>query len=145
MRKNILECESAREITSILISEISERLNVRFAVSSIRINHMNNSCNEPTLKYDVPHVDIKKIEGNMYTLMYYLNDSDGDTILYNEVCRGTFYMDEVPKNLTCLARVPPKKNRIAIFKANTLHSAPAYCFRDRYILNLNISTEFPIL
>lgn len=144
-RGNALECELAREIVSTLISEISEKIKVRFAVSSIRINYMNRSCAEPTLKYDVPHVDINKIEGNMYTLMYYLNDSDGDTILYKETCRGTFYMNEVPKSLTCLSRIPPRRNRIAIFKANTLHSAPACCSQDRYVINLNITTEFPIL
>jgi hypothetical protein len=128
-----------------MLSEIFDKLKVNFVVSSIRINHMNKSCAEPTLKYDVPHVDIKKIDKNMYTIIYYLNDSDGDTILYNEVSRGSRYSNEIPKNVSCLARIPPKKNRALIFNASQLHSAPVYSFGDRYVINLNITTEFPIL
>lgn len=145
MRKNQIEFMPAAEIINIILQNILDRLQVRFVVSSIRINHMNQSCASPTLKYDVPHVDIKDIGKNMYTLIYYVNHSDGETILYEQTCRGTNYQDEIPANLTCLERVSPRKNRLLIFNANQLHSAPAYCTEDRYVINLNISTEFPIL
>jgi hypothetical protein len=145
MRGNIVEYEPAREIIHLMASQILDKLKVDFVISSIRINYMNKSCAEPTLKYDIPHVDIKKIDKNMYTIIYYLNDSDGDTILYNETCRGSLYSDEVPRDVSCLARIPPKKNRALIFNASQLHSAPVYSFGDRYVINLNITTEFPIL
>ena len=145
MRKNQIEFMPAAELNDIIIQNLNNKLQVRFVVSSIRINHMNQSCANPTLKYDIPHVDIKDISKNMYTLIYYVNNSDGETILYNETCKGSIYQDEIPLNLTCLERVSPRKNRLLIFNANQLHSAPAYCTEDRYVINLNISTEFPIL
>jgi hypothetical protein len=143
--KNTIQDMSAAEILNILIADILDKINVKFVITSIRINHMNKSCNEPTLKYDIPHVDLRTIGKNMYTLIYYLNDSDGDTILYTETSKGTIYEHNIPKNLKCLARILPKKNRVVIFNASQLHSAPSYCFEDRYVINLNITTEFPIL
>jgi hypothetical protein len=144
MRKNQIEFMPAAELIDIIIQNLHSKLQIRFVVSSIRINHMNQSCAKPTLKYDIPHVDIKDISKNMYTLIYYVNNSDGETILYDQTCRGSNYDHEILSKLTCLERVSPRKNRLLIFNANQLHSAPAYCTEDRYVINLNITTEFPL-
>jgi hypothetical protein len=144
MRANQIEFMPAAEIINIMLQNIMDRLQVRFVVSSIRINHMNQSCAKPTLKYDIPHVDIQDIGANMYTLIYYVNNSDGETILYDQTCRGSNYDNEIPLKLTCLERISPRKNRVLLFNANQLHSAPAYCTEDRYVINLNITTEFSL-
>jgi hypothetical protein len=144
MIKNQIEFMPATEIINTILQNVVDKLQVRFVVSSIRINYMNQSCAKPTLKYDIPHVDIKDIGKNMYTLIYYVNNSDGETILYDQTCRGSNYDNEISLKLTCLERVSPRKNRVLIFNANQLHSAPAYCTEDRYVINLNITTEFPL-
>lgn len=144
MKKNLVEHEPSTKLVYFILENLMHALKVRFVVSSIRVNYMNPSCAEPTLKYDIPHVDIRDIGKNMYTLIYYVNDSHGDTILYKETSRGSIH-DDIPANPTCLNRIPPKKNRMLIFDANQVHSAPSYCAEDRYVLNLNISTEFPML
>jgi hypothetical protein len=143
MRKNLVEHEPSAKLVYYILQNLGPLLKVRFVVSSIRVNYMNQTCAEPTLKYDVPHIDIKNISKNMYTLIYYVNDSHGDTILYRETSRGSVH-DDIPTNPTCLNRIAPKKNRLLIFNANQLHSAPAYCTEDRYVINLNITTEFPL-
>jgi hypothetical protein len=95
MRKNQIEFMPAAELIDIIIQNLHSKLQIRFVVSSIRINHMNQSCAKPTLKYDIPHVDIKDISKNMYTLIYYVNNSDGETILYDQTCRGSNYDHEI--------------------------------------------------
>jgi hypothetical protein len=146
--KNILEYTPAVDIMNMIITQISTVIKTRFNISSARINYMNQSCGAPTLKYDVPHVDIKnitdKICTRLYTLIYYVNHSHGDTILYKETSRGTDYDYEYPASPTCLERIATKKNRLLLFDTNHLHNGPSYCAEDRYVINLNITTEFPL-
>jgi len=144
MLKNEVQYEPAKEIIKKLLQNLQLILNTRFVVSSVRVNYMNEKCTSPTLKYDIPHADIKQISKNMYTIIYYVNDSHGDTILYNETVEGSMFLDNASKNLTCLEKINPKKNRLLIFNANQLHSAPSYCTEDRYVINLNITTEYSI-
>jgi hypothetical protein len=142
--KNELLIEEAKFVVDSLVTQLRQNLQTRFVISSTRINYMSQRFAAPTLKYDIPHVDIKHIRDNMYTAMYYVNNSHGDTILYNQTCRGSNYLQEVQLPLTCLERIAPRHNRLIIFNANQMHSAPSYSSEDRYIINLNITTEFPL-
>lgn len=54
------------------------------------------------------------------TLLYYVNDSDGDTVFYNERWNG----ERIGK-LTVQQRVKPVKGRAIIFDSNQIHSASA--------------------
>jgi hypothetical protein len=144
IRKNILEYTPAVDIMDMIIAQISTVIKTRFVISSVRINYMNQSCAAPTLKYDVPHIDIKNITDKMYTLIYYVNHSHGDTIIYKETSRGSDYDYEYPASPTCLERIAPRKNRLLLFDTNHLHHGPGYCTEDRYVINLNITTEFPL-
>lgn len=143
MKKNVIEHEPSTELLALLLQNVANNIKVRFVVSSVRVNFMNPGCAEPTLKYDIPHIDIRDMGRNMYTLIYYVNNSHGDTILYREISRGSLYRD-IPSMPTCAGRIPPRKNRMLIFDAGQVHSAPAYCAEDRYVINLNITTEFPL-
>lgn len=73
-----------------------------------------------------PHVD--DMENESYdstgyiagrkTLLYYVNNSDGDTVLYNERFEG-----KPIGELTVQQRVTPVKGRAVIFDSNQVHSA----------------------
>jgi Rps23 Pro-64 3,4-dihydroxylase Tpa1-like proline 4-hydroxylase len=67
-------------------------------------------------------------------MVYYCNDSDGDTFLFNE-----FYDGKNPDKLTIAQRVTPKKNRCVVFESNRMHasSSPIYS-KDRRIINFVI-------
>jgi hypothetical protein len=65
-------------------------------------------------------------------MVYYVNDSDGDTFLFNE-----FYESgKVPELFTLYNRVSPKKNRLVIFESNRYHaSSNPKLNQDRFIIN----------
>jgi hypothetical protein len=67
-------------------------------------------------KIATPHVDWKY--PNSKSILYYVNDADGDTIIYNERYGDT--IANVP--LTERKRVKPKKGRAIIFDSDIVHS-----------------------
>jgi len=68
-----------------------------------------------------PHTDV---DFSHWVFLYYVNDSDGDTIFYNE-------QKEIIK------RVAPKKGRIAFFDGSIYHSASTPNTSSRAVININ--------
>ena len=83
----------------------------------------------------LPHVDEDKPHK---VLLYYVNDSDGDTFMFNEM-----YSSENQKsllNFTLKQRVEPKKNRAIIFDGLTYHnSSKPVKNMSRYIINIDFN------
>lgn len=86
--------------------------------------------NLPTTHYNIPHHDGSN---KCYSLVYYTQDSDGDTFLFNEF----FSMGaDHPDKLTVARRVTPKKNRAVLFESNRYHaSSNPTINKDRIVLN----------
>lgn len=78
-----------------------------------------------------PHVDSEEPH---FASIYYVNDSDGDTILYNET--------ELSKEYTSQARIEPKANRLLIFNGKYYHtgSSPSH-HKNRIIINSNFMCQ----
>ena len=81
--------------------------------------------------YNEPHTDLNKdhfqIYPNSLTAIYYVNDSDGDTVFFEEEGGNShFYnIDATIKkynNLTIKKTIPPKENKMVIFPSHILHS-----------------------
>ena len=85
--------------------------------------------------YNIPHQDSV---GNCYSMVYYCDDSDGDTFLFNE-----FYEEgKVPEKLTIAQRVTPRKNRAVIFESNRYHAASnPIVNKDRFVINFVIEAR----
>jgi hypothetical protein len=85
----------------------------------------------------IPHVDYYFPH---YTLLYYVNDSDGDTILYNEkVETVNFGKDpEYPDRFSILDRVSPKQGRAVLFNGLHYHSSSLpKVSENRIAINVN--------
>ena len=52
-------------------------------------------------------------------ILYYVNDSDGDTVIYKERYIGT----DKPQTLTELKRIEPKRGRVVVFDGLHYHSS----------------------
>lgn len=103
---------------------------IRFA---LQFSNKFEKVNKPHIDSDTPH----KVG------LIYLNDSDGDTIFYNERfdygMQGASLDDVVRgKNFTEMTRVSPKENRMAIFDGSIFHSSSAPIdSKIRCIVNFN--------
>jgi hypothetical protein len=84
--------------------------------------------------YGPPHFDNNN--NNIKAAVYYVSDSDGDTILFEEKYVPG-YGDHSKK--TILQKVSPKKGRIVIFDANRFHSNSWPTKKERVIVNWNFS------
>ena len=78
---------------------------------------------------DSPHIDLDP--GDEHTVvLYYVNDSDGDTIIYNEREESSTYTEK--------QRVTPKQGRVVIFDGRQYHTAQQPSNGTRCIVNYNL-------
>ena len=79
------------------------------------------------VKHD-PHVDIPNVPNT--TTIYYVSDSDGDTLVYNETRESAEY--------TVKDIVTPKKNRLLIFDGSHYHTGHSPMNnQNRVLINSN--------
>jgi len=106
---------------------VIEEFNKRFNMNEIKIfrakaNLLTQYQNNKKEYYNTPHVDMKFPH---HVLLYYINDSDGDTILF--------------KDRKIWKRISPKKNRLIMFNHKILHSSSHPLeSAARVVLNYNI-------
>lgn len=105
-----------------LVAQFENMMGVKInGTKRIRANMLFNL---EGVKLQPPHVDGMNITNGVYdcigkkTLLYYVNNSDGDTVFYNERFTG-----EPIGKLTEQMRVSPRKGRAVIFDSNQVHSA----------------------
>ena len=77
---------------------------------------------------DTPHVDLDEEEHTV--VLYYVVDSDGDTVIYNERVESTTY--------TVKQKVTPKQGRVVIFDGRQYHTAQQPTKGTRCIVNYNL-------
>ena len=85
--------------------------------------------NIDTSVVDLPHIDLDEGEEHIVVL-YYVVDSDGDTIIYNERTESPSYTEK--------QRVSPKQGRVVIFEGGQYHTAEQPTKGTRCIVNYNL-------
>ena len=76
---------------------------------------------------DLPHVDIV---GDHFVMLYYVCDSDGDTIIYNEQEKSSSY--------TVQKRITPKQGRVVLFDGSYYHTAEQPLNNIRCVVNYDL-------
>jgi hypothetical protein len=102
---------------------IRTRLNVTFPSQDRRPN--------------VGHVDLAGAFKH-YVFLYFLNDSDADTILYSQKFDGT---EPTQEDLTELVRFTPKAGTAVLFNGDLIHSwehPHEYDYRCSFIINVDV-------
>jgi hypothetical protein len=82
-------------------------------VRRIKANSLTRDGDE--IKYNPPHIDV--ITPGCISMVYYINNSDGDTIIFDE-----FY-DSGHCNLTEIDRVTPQQGQVLILDSNQYHAS----------------------
>lgn len=102
--------------------ELSNRL-LRIKANLLTKHSYESDC------YNIPHIDSVSPPG--VSLLYYVNDTDGDTFVFNET-----HETKGEDKLTLNKRVSPKKGRCLYFDSNYYHASS--CPREnetRVIIN----------
>jgi hypothetical protein len=86
------------------------------------------------LKYNPPHVDI--VESGFLSLIYYINDSDGDTVLFNKT------IDQGFDNLKVVERITPRQGSAFLISSNQLHASSCPIQNNqRLVINFILEPE----
>lgn len=90
--------------------------------------------------YSPPHVDMRDFASPYKTLVYYVNDSDGDFILFKDKYDPKTEAEIKMKNFTEETRVSPRKNRGLVFDGHTYHSGNAPMdHKHRILINFDFT------
>ena len=91
---------------------------------------LNLNTDEP----DTPHTDMYR---DHFVILYYVVDSEGDTIIYNERWNNGIK----PEKYTEKQRVTPKQGRVVIFDGSLYHTAEQSINTTRCIVNYDVAWE----
>lgn len=113
---------------------VSDRINLNFnAVISAK------SCLQLPLimasedRSNNPHVDV---ELDHTVILYYVNDSDGETIIYDKIYEKN--IDFKKDQLSIRQRITPKKGRFLVFNGKYLHNSTTPKYGPRCVLNFDV-------
>jgi hypothetical protein len=110
----------ATSVFNINLQTVRCKINATYPVSGFLDN-----------EYNPPHKDQE--DPNMLVGIYYVNDSDGDTLFFEEPT-SNFTLGE----FKVVTRVSPKKGSFVLFPASVLHAGrPPIIFPSRYVINFN--------
>jgi len=139
------------DIVSPFFVKIQHHMNFKVEFTRIMANLLIG--NDKNIgKIDVPHIDMDPKEGvEGYTAIYYVNESDGQTILFDEKWdinypkpkNGIVSEDYVRmfNSIKIHSKIEPKKNRFVVWKSDRLHAAPCYCSSPRFVINFNFNKK----
>ena len=113
--------------------QISLNYTYNILPTRLKINLQTTQPNKNPQSHNTPHIDMFPPRDNSYTLIYYVNNSDGDTIIFNEKYEG-----HPTKNFTISRKISPRKGRAILFPTNQFHcGTPPSENRGRIVANLN--------
>ena len=120
-----------------IFTNLLKKVGVELELYNVNVLQGRSFLQFPILKErkepDLPHIDL--LDRSHIVALYYIIDSDGDTIIYNE------RKDQgIDANLyTIKERVTPKQGRIVIFDGSLYHTAEQPLNNTRCIANYNIA------
>ena len=95
---------------------------------------LSTPTNIPREDVDTPHYDM---DAPHFVMLYYVNDSDGDTLIYNEKSN---FADQFPDRIdfTLKKKVSPKQGRVVLFNGIHWHTAQQPNHNLRCIVNYDL-------
>ena len=118
------EGKSNSNCKELILDKLLMESNINHEIIRAKAN-LKFKCDKDML-HNKPHYDQQK---KHFVGIYYVNDSDGDTILFDE-----------QENI--LEKISPKKGRWLFFRGDVLHSAShPYKSKNRLIINIDFKNE----
>jgi hypothetical protein len=145
-KKNSFVFKPILPILKKIESNICKKLNLTF---------LQNNRYKLNYQPPIPNYSIDELYKNIHcdskaqhiVILYYANDSDGDTLIFKNKRGFDIMSNEITKeeckngifdNVELIHSISPKKGRAAIFDGALLHSASWSNTQNRYAVNFNV-------
>ena len=135
------ECDKGGNVSPLCNAFVPMALNIMDKIGAFNLMRMRINC-VPAMFNNVtqlPHID--SYVPDSWNVIYYMDDSDGDTVIYNERTLNDYEYNKYLKedNFTEKVRVTPKKGRAVAFKGDLFHASTTPSKTWRPVVNINIS------
>ena len=122
------------------LNNVAKKFDLEYTLMKIKSNFNYRDLPENKDTCFIPHCDFEGRGG--WTLLYYINDSDGDTIIFKN--KGINYLT-LGKELEIRKSISPKKGTIIMFKQDYLHAGCPPITNDyRLVINYNVKMLNPV-
>jgi hypothetical protein len=134
------ENEDIKHIIDNIQNVVTEKLNLKFIQNYRWKINWTTPIEEKYNPMDLLHYD--RIDEHI-AMVYYVNDSTGDTCIYNNIGGNTAetYKENFNnvnfKSYSLLSNVSPKMGRCVVFNGKLAHHANYPSHGDRFIINFN--------
>jgi hypothetical protein len=123
-----------------ILTNIQAKTNMEITeVCRIKANFLQPTPNWNHSMYHIPHVDIEDTTGDncdYLSMIYYVNNSDGDTYLFDT------WWGEDTSDMTVIGQCNPKKGRVILFHSNRYHASSCPVDTDkRMVLNFVLKVK----
>ena len=118
-----------------LIKNSCKKINIKNVDVLQGRSFLSTPTNIPIDDVDTPHVDMVAPH---FVMLYYVCDSDGDTIIYNEKTKFDDCAPDPKMNYTIKKKVSPKQGRVVLFDGRHFHAAEQPNHNLRCIVNYNL-------
>ena len=118
-----------------LIKNSCKKINVKKIDVLQGRSFLSTPTNIPKKDVDTPHYDM---DAPHFVMLYYVNDSDGDTIIYNEKTKFDNCNADDRMKFTIKKKVSPKQGRVVLFDGRHWHAAEQPNHNLRCIVNYNL-------
>ena len=96
---------------------------------------LSTPTNIPREDVDTPHYDM---DSPHFVMLYYVNDSDGDTLIYNEKTKFSSCLPDEGMKFTLKKQISPKQGRVVLFNGAHWHTAQQSNHNLRCIVNYDL-------
>ena len=148
VEKIITKNKTLFEIIHTLEINICKKIKMEFLQNSIQKINWLEPLRREYNKLELIHWDTIQ---QHYVIIYYINDSDGDTCIYTNKNgnNATQFMKTFSKdgldlnNFELIQSITPKKGRAVIFNGKYPHCASYPTNNDRFVININFMAKEP--
>lgn len=103
------------------------------ALVSLKANMLLKDDRYPLNHYHPPHADVNK-DDKFLSLLYYINNSDGDTFFFNKTYDTMPDFKSRVDELEIVNRVTPKANMAVLFDSSVLHASSSPIKTERRLV-----------
>ena len=140
--------ENILKLIDIIIDNSLNKINKKLLKKyRIRINKTIPHMFDLKEEYKLLHIDLAE---SHITMIYYINDSDGDTLIFNN--KSNEHLNNItdfinndnflnPKNFELTKSISPKKGRVVMFAGHSWHYGKYPTKGERNIININLVIE----